>query len=147
MTFDNDVTQVELKTHMHGLYRAFVKVEGNDNQFNAFRTRLLASMPDEPVNSKVVLVRQWLIGAIGKRETLADTPHELIRLATMRAAIPTTRRFAGWSRGWSDRSDGSHRSGGRQAACTHDIGGFNAIGKRCAVSPTSACSSSTTLAR
>ena len=41
----NDVTQVQLETHMHGLYRAFVKVEGNDQQYGAFRTRLLASLP------------------------------------------------------------------------------------------------------
>ena len=71
---------------MHGLYRAFIKVEGNDRQFSAFRTRLLASLPDEPVNSKVVLVRQWLIDAIGKRDGLADTPEGLIKLGTMRAA-------------------------------------------------------------
>ena len=81
----NDITQVQLETHMHGLYRAFIKVEGNDRQFGAFRTRLLASLPDEPVNSKVVLVRQWLIDAIGKRDGLADTPEGLIKLG-MRAA-------------------------------------------------------------
>ena len=61
-------------------------MEGNADpqRFNTFCTRLLAlsvNAPDEPVNSKIVLVRQYLIDAIGKREAGADTPNGLIRLA------------------------------------------------------------------
>ena len=68
---------VQLETHMHGLYRAFIKVEGNDRQFSAFRTRLLASLPDEPVNSKVVLACWY---ASGSSMQLANAMDSLTRL-------------------------------------------------------------------
>ena len=52
------VTQVQLEMHMNGLLLAWLKVEGNSptTKINNFRARLLGSLPDEPVTSKVAVI-------------------------------------------------------------------------------------------
>ena len=55
-------TVVQLDLHTHGLLRAWMAVDGNDpvQRFGHFRAQFLATLPDQPVTSKVVVVRQHL---------------------------------------------------------------------------------------
>ena len=80
-------TVVQLDLHTHGLLRAWMAVDGNDpvQRFGHFRAQFLATLPDQPVTSKVVVVRQHLIDAIGRQDPQAATPDGLLAMATSRA--------------------------------------------------------------
>ena len=81
------VTLTQLDVHMNGLLKAWKAVTGNDpiTKFDEFKARLLYSLPDEPVTSKVVVVRQHLIDAIERGEHKSTSVAGIISMASDRA--------------------------------------------------------------
>ena len=77
---------------MNGLLAKWLAVQGNSEQnYVDFRTRMLLSLPDEPMTAKIVLVRQHLAEVISLGPAGEKTPEALLSAASKRAkmlAIP-----------------------------------------------------------
>ena len=82
-----NVTQVQFDTFLNKLLMLWTDVYKDSSAANVidFRTRLIASMPDEPFSNKVVNVRLFLLDACNAGHEDTKTPQGLVRLATKRA--------------------------------------------------------------
>ena len=82
------VTIVQLDQHLNGLLAKWLAVQGNGEQnYVDFRTRMLISLPDEPMTAKVVLVRQHLAEIISLGPPESKTPEALLSAASKRAKM------------------------------------------------------------
>lgn len=82
------VTIVQLDQHLNGLLAKWLAVQGNGEQnYVDFRTRMLLSLPDEPMTAKVVLVRQHLAEMISLGPPESKTPEALLSAASKRAKM------------------------------------------------------------
>jgi hypothetical protein len=83
------VTRVMLDVHTSRLVQVWSAVSGNDSRQTSrlldFRARLLMSIPHQPLTSKVVLCRQYLVDAIRDKKADSDTPEGMVAILTQRA--------------------------------------------------------------
>ena len=85
LSADKNVTQVQFDRHVNGLLAKWTDVN-LDAAANVadFRNRLIASLPDEPLTSKVVLIRIYLVDACNANQEETKTVQGLVRLVTKR---------------------------------------------------------------
>ena len=81
---DKNVTQVQLDRHANGLLAKWLDVNREAPVVADFRNRLIASLPDEPLSSKVVLIRIYLVDACNAIQEETKTVQGLVRLVTKR---------------------------------------------------------------
>ena len=79
-----NVTQVQFDTFLNTLLMLWTDVYKDSSAANVidFRTRLIASLPDEPFANKVVNVRLFLLDACNSGHEDTKTPQGLVRFVT-----------------------------------------------------------------
>ena len=84
LSADKNVTQVQFDRHVNGLLTKWTDVNLDAANVADFRNRLIASLPDEPLTSKVVLIRIYLVDACNANQEETKTVQGLVRLVTKR---------------------------------------------------------------
>jgi hypothetical protein len=88
LSADKNMTQVQFDRHVSGLLAKWNDVNLDATITSAhiadFRNRLIASLPDEPLTSKVVLIRFYLVDACNANQEETKTVQGLVRLVTKR---------------------------------------------------------------
>jgi hypothetical protein len=87
LSADKNVTQVQFDRHTNGLAKwTDVNLDAPIAAANVadFRNRQIASLPDEPLTSKVVLIRFYLVDACNTNHDETKTVQGLVRLVTKR---------------------------------------------------------------
>ena len=84
LSADKNVTQVQFDRHVNGLLTKWTDVNLDAANVADFRNRLIASLPDEPLTSKVVLIRIYLVDACNANKEETKTVQGLVRLVTKR---------------------------------------------------------------
>ena len=81
------VTLVQVDQHTNGLLTKWLDVQRPDATPDVvdFRTRLIASLPDEPFSDKIVSVRLHLIDMCNANHDETKTPQGLVRIVAKRA--------------------------------------------------------------
>eukprot|EP00900_Chrysochromulina_parva_P019644 jgi/Chrpa1/27681/Chrysochromulina_OHIO_Genome00026893-RA len=81
------VTLVQVDQHANGLLTKWLAVQRSDATPDAldFRTRLIASLPDEPFSDKMVSIRLHLVDMCNANHDETKTPQGLVRIVAKRA--------------------------------------------------------------
>ena len=81
------VTLVHVDQHTNGLLTKWLDVQRPDATPDVldFRTRLIASMPDEPFSDKIVSIRLHLVDMCNANHDETKTPQGLVRIVAKRA--------------------------------------------------------------
>jgi hypothetical protein len=81
------VTLVQVDQHANGLLAKWLAVQRSDATPDAldFRTRLIASLPDEPFSDKMVSIRLHLVDMCNANHDETKTPQGLVRIVAKRA--------------------------------------------------------------
>ena len=81
------VNLVQVDQHTNGLLTKWLDVQRNDATPDTldFRTRLIASLPDEPFSDKIVSVRLHLVDMCNANHDETKTPQGLVRIVSKRA--------------------------------------------------------------
>ena len=89
LSADARVTLVQIDKHSNGLLAKWLDVHGNGATIDVvdFRTRLVASLPDEPFSSKIVNIRMHLIDLCNATQTMMRRRRHKAWFASSRSGL------------------------------------------------------------